>query len=242
MAAPGMLKADNSQFDLARRRAQSETNAQVQQQRDALQRRAAQTGGGVSGALIKQEQMAQEAGAKRLADVNEGIDAQAAQERMRINEINTGREYQTSERMAGQKFASGEAALQRKFQTGERLGAQDFSAKQAGIQRDWQTGERVAGQDFARGERLGSQDFAADQSRLGREFQADQASLERMLRRDAMTIQSTQFGQQLQLMLDQFEHEKTVDLWNKDLADRIQHSNTHSSGGFLGQTWERWTS
>ncbi len=54
-AAPGMVQANTEQFDVARRRAGQQEDANLQAQKDALARRAAQTGGGVSGALIKQE-------------------------------------------------------------------------------------------------------------------------------------------------------------------------------------------
>ncbi len=206
-AAPGMLTVDNSQFDLARKRAQQQSDATVQGQRDALARRAAQTGGGVSGALVKQEQMAEQAGGERVANANEGINAQQMQEGSRINEINTGRQYQTSEREAGQGFASGEALKGRQFATSERQGSEKFA--------DYQ---RNSSQKFADYERIGSQVNASREAGKARDWQGKQADIERAQRMD-------QFTQQLGFSKEQFAHEQVVDQWNKDLADRIQGFN-----------------
>jgi hypothetical protein len=133
--------------DPMRRRAQQVESQNLQQHNDALGRRAAQLGGGPSGAFIKQESLARDASAKRLADANEGINAQEAGLRFQAGEADVGRQFQTSERVGSQKFASGESALQRKFLTGERLGQEKFA-----------TGERLGAQEFATGERLGSQE------------------------------------------------------------------------------------
>jgi hypothetical protein len=72
-----------SQFDLQRKRAAQQVNSDVQGQKDALQRRAAQLGGGVNGALIKQDQIAQDEGAKRLDQANEGINVAETAENAR---------------------------------------------------------------------------------------------------------------------------------------------------------------
>lgn len=67
-------------------------------------------------------------------------------------EAQAGRDFQRSERLGSQQFASGESALQRRFQTSERLGSQDFAR-----------GERLGSQDFTHSERLGAQDFQQGQ-------------------------------------------------------------------------------
>lgn len=169
---PGMVSANTEQFDVARRRAGQQENANLQAQKDALARRAAQTGGGVSGALIKQESLAADASGKRLADANEGINAQESGERARVAEINSGREFQTSERLGGQQFA-----------TSERLGGQGFAEAMQRRQMAYGTSEREAGQTFQAGqqERAIKAQFdqqaaqitaAANEGRLNRE-QAD---------------------------------------------------------------------
>lgn len=218
MPTPGELSVDTTQYDLARKRALQQNNAQLQSQKDALARRAAQTGGGVKGALIKQENIAANAGADRLANANEGINAQQSIEKQRVNEINTGRAYQTSERLGGQEFSRG-----------ERLGGQDFSAGQAAIQRRYLTGERESAQKFSHGERRGSEANARGMQVTGLNWQGKQANIQRDWQGSQADIERAQrydmFAQQLQFSQDQFAHEQVVDQWNKDLADRIQGFN-----------------
>jgi hypothetical protein len=125
---------ENNEFDLARRRAQQQESQNLGAQKDALARRAAQLGGGVSGALIKQEQIATDESAKRLGQANEGIDAAQRQEQRRIDEIAQGQEFMRSEREATQSFASGERKAGEKFaqtQLATQLTAQkDMQARQ----------------------------------------------------------------------------------------------------------------
>lgn len=180
-AAPAAPQQDD-QFALARKRAQQQENANLQTQKDAIARRAAQTGGGVQGAMIKQEGIAANESAQRLSSANEGINAQAMAEAQRQKEVKEGREYQTSERLGSQGFASGErvgsqqfaagqAGEQRRFLTGEREGSQGFSADQAAMQRRYGTTEREASQGFASGERQAGQEFAGQQAGIQRQFQ-----------------------------------------------------------------------
>lgn len=142
----------NKEFDLARNRAKQQEATNLKGQKDALARRAAQLGGGPSGAFIKQEQIAGDESAKRLGQANEGIDAMQAQEQRRLNEIEQGQ----------------------KFVTGERMGSQDFASAQALAARDFAAKERAAMQDFSRAERLGSQEFGAGQAKLARDLQSAQ--------------------------------------------------------------------
>ena len=142
----------NKQFDPLRNRAKQQEAANLQNQQQALARRFASMGGGPGGAQVKQEQVAADQSAQRLASANEGIDAQQQGALNQAREAQAGRDFQTSERLGAQKFASGESALQRRFQTSERLGSQDFAR-----------GERLGSQDFAHNERLGAQDFQQGQ-------------------------------------------------------------------------------
>ncbi len=126
------------QYDPLRQKAQQQEATNLQGQKDALARRAAQLGGGPSGAFIKQEGVASDASAQRLQAANEGINAQQQGAINQAADVQAGREFTTSERQASQAFASGESALQRKYQTGEREAGQEFT-----------TGERQSGQEFA---------------------------------------------------------------------------------------------
>lgn len=142
----------NKEFDLARNRAKQQEAANLKGQKDALARRAAQLGGGPSGAFIKQEQIAGDESAKRLGQAHEGIDSMQAQEQRRLNELEQGQ----------------------KFVTGERMGSQDFASAQAAAARDFAAKERAAAEKFATGERISSQDFGAGQAKLARDLQSAQ--------------------------------------------------------------------
>lgn len=180
------------QYDPMRKRAQQQEAANLGQQNDAMARRAAQLGGGPSGALIKQESLAQDASAKRLASANEGIDAQQQgainqarqvqeQRDWQTSERVAGQQHQTSERMGSQDWQAGQSDKLMKHQTSERLGSQDWQAGQADKQRKWSTGERV------------------DQQRQ----------------------QDRQFQQQLDRDYERFLHEKDVDAFNMDMAEKM---------------------
>lgn len=117
------------QYDPMRRRLQTQEAANLQSQKDALARRAAQMGGGPSGAFIKQEALANDAFARRLQDGNEAIDAQQAAEARRVAEVQEGRDFARQERLGGQEFASKQSALDRMLQRSlqsESLGLQRY--------------------------------------------------------------------------------------------------------------------
>lgn len=231
-----------SEFDLERKRAAQREAATLQGQKDALARRAAQTGGGVSGALIKQEQVATNQSAQRLGAANEAIDAGERAEARRLREIQEGRDFTRSEREASQGFLSGESALQRRYLTGEREAGQAFSSGEADKQRGFlsgesalarrfQTGEREASERNASGEAarmhdraidiLGrsqthttSERVAAEANALKMQIQAQQNdSGERARDRDVALAQ-------LGLSRDQFDHQKNfVDPFNMRIAE-----------------------
>lgn len=205
MAAP--QSPTLAQFDVARKRAAQSEQANLQTQKSALERRAAQLGGGPSGALIKQERIAADESAQRLQGANEGINAQEMQERGRIQEIKEGRAFARSERLGSQGFAAQQAGLQRKFQTGERLGGESFASREARL-----------GRDFAQSERKAGQSFASWQAHLGRNQQAQMAALENQRFYDQLGFNKEQFA-------EQFAHQKMVDEFNMKLAKRIQRSN-----------------
>jgi hypothetical protein len=197
----------NKEFDLARNRAKQQEASNLKGQKDALARRAAQLGGGPSGAFIKQEQIAGDESAKRLGQANEGIDAMQAQEQRRLNEIEQGQKFVTGERLGSQDFGAAQAKIGREFMTSERLGSQDFSRLERLGSQDFASAERLGSQDFSRGERLEAQDFGAGQAKLARD------------------LQSAQFDKTFQQALDAFAHEKYIDAENLKLAARVQTSN-----------------
>lgn len=286
-----MALPPGNEFDYARKRAAQQEASNLQQQRDALARRQAQTGGGVRGALIKQEQVASDNSAQRLAQANEGIDSAQRAEERRIREIDEGRQFARGEREASQSFSRGEreasqaygadqAAIQRRFQTGEREGSQGFAAGESALarrfaeqqqlsQQKFQTGERLGSQDFTSaqalkqqqfltGERMGSQDFAkaqqkaqfgqqkmladlaqqGERERLQKQIVAQQyAQKQEFAQQNAMAefaAEKQKYAQevanaydwqkvqtQLGFAREQFEHEKQVDEFNKDMANRM---------------------
>lgn len=157
-----------SQYDLMRQRAQQQGTAAKQEELEAVKRRAAAQGMVNSGAYEKQAQLVGDQAERRTQEAVQNVDFQETQQK-------EAREYQTSEREAGQRFQGEQAGLQRGFLTQERLGGQDFASLQANLQRLFQTSERTgsqdftrdltqsereAGQEFARGERMGAQEFA----------------------------------------------------------------------------------
>jgi len=119
MAAPdysGITKGIQGQFDYARQKAAQTEGANLQGQKDALARRAAQLGGGPSGAFVKAEQTAGNESAQRLQQANEGINSQQSAALRDVNMTQLGQQYQTSEREAGQGFQAGQQQSAQAFQ------------------------------------------------------------------------------------------------------------------------------
>ncbi len=119
MAAPdysGITKGITGQFDYARQKAAQTEGANLQGQKDALARRAAQLGGGPSGAFVQAEQQAGDKSAQRLQDANEGINQQQSAALRDVNMTQLGQQYQTSEREAGQGFQAGQQQAAQAFQ------------------------------------------------------------------------------------------------------------------------------
>lgn len=178
MAASAMER----RYQLAREDISTQQRGQTEQEKEALRRRFATIGGLGSGASIKAEQSAEREGARRLATGMSAITQQELGDKQRLEEIDQGQKFQTSERMgsqgfqtgerlgsqlfstgereAGQKFVSGENKIGREFQTSERMGAQGFQSGEADKQRGFMTKEREAGQAFTTSERTGAQAFS----------------------------------------------------------------------------------
>jgi len=138
-------------FDMLKQRAAQESRAQTQEAEKGLTRQFSRLGGIGTGAFVKQQALAKEAGARRLGEATQNIEFQKLGEQQRQEDIQKQREFQTAERLGGQEFAAGQLGKQQEFARSERLGAQEFGASQAEMQRKYATGERVAAQDFQRG-------------------------------------------------------------------------------------------
>lgn len=201
-------------YALARKRIKGEAQASSQKNSDALARRFASLGNLNSGARIKIEQKARDEDEGRLNNALEGVTALEGQELARRREIEKGREFQTSERLGGQEFISGEAGRGREFSRGERLGSQEFVSGESALGRRFQTGEREAGQQFARGEREAGQQFASGEAGKQREFQGGQMAADR-------EIAVRQLDTAIQQFNDTFGEEVRVNKVNEDLARRV---------------------
>lgn len=139
MATPNDNSIDR-RYDILRKKAEQDVRSQQQEAQKGLTRQFARLGGIGTGAFVKQQQLAQEAGAKRLGEAQQNIEFQRLADLEQQRKIEEQRKFQTSEREASQAFASQ-----------ERIGAQEFASQQAELQRKFATGERVAAQDFQKG-------------------------------------------------------------------------------------------
>ncbi len=99
-------------FDLARQRASQRSQADLQQNQDALQRRFAAMGALNSGAAIKQQQLAQERAQQQREEAMSGIDATEADRHE--NQIN--RDFQAGEAEKQRGFQREQSGLDRGFQ------------------------------------------------------------------------------------------------------------------------------
>lgn len=147
-------------------------------------------------------------GRQRATETYRGIlarEGRDSEQAFTADQNRLGREFQTSERVAGQEFTRGENATNRTFQTNERIAGQDFTRGENQANRTFQTNERIAGQDFTRSEnqatreqqarlQTDNQTFTANENRLTRESSSNDAALNRA-HNEAMTRLSSQLAQ-----------------------------------------------
>ena len=138
-----------AQFDRQRGRAAQQERGNQAAAQEALRRRAAAMPGAPGGAFVKQEQLANDESANRLAQANEGIDAN--------QNAALGQLRQTQQ---AQDFSANQAQLGRDFSKSERIGSQDFSSTQAQL-----------GRDFTHGERLGTQEWQQGRQRIRTKYE-----------------------------------------------------------------------
>lgn len=205
------LRAQNptsAVFDLQRKRINDQAQAQGQQENDAIQRRFAAMGGLNSGANIKAIQQQQDSALQRRQQALEGVDMSEAQDASRRAEVEAGRQFQREERLGGQDFSAGQAALQRQFQTGERLSGQDFASAQNLAQREFQSRENAANRDV----------------------QKWQAELQNSLALKQLDLDTQKFG------YDKEVNEWNKRMYEQGLADdakQKEHEKTGAEVGFL---------
>lgn len=146
--ADTMNNSIDRRFDILKQKAAQDVRQGQQEAQKGLTRQFARLGGIGTGAFVKQQRLAQEAGQKQLGEAQQNIEFQKLGEQQRQDDIKKQMEFQTSERLGSQQFASGERLGSQQFARGERTEAQQFASTQAEMQRKYATGERIASQEF----------------------------------------------------------------------------------------------
>lgn len=233
-----------------RQQAAQQEGANLQGQRDAINRKAAQLGGGPSGALIKADQQEGDASAQRLQGANANIDQAQAADLRGVQMTQLGQQYTTSEREAGQQFAAGQQQSSQTFQAGQQ--ASQISA-QEGMQKtgiDAQSSlaaKQIDAQKLMQQKGLDAQSamqaagITAQQDILNtqQQFAGGQAQLARQMQSDEFTAQLNQAASQFdktfpeQSGVDQFNESIATQMANKkDFLDKL--FDPSSWGGGLG--------
>ena len=164
-----MANSIDRRFDILKQKAAQDSRKQTQESEQGLKRQFSRLGGIGTGAFVKQQQLAKEAGSRRLQEAEQGIEFQRLGEQQRQEDIKGQRAFQTSERLGSQEFSAGQLGKQQAFAKGERLGAQEFGAAQADIARKFQTGERMSSQEFQQGMFDKSHDVALQQLQVAQD-------------------------------------------------------------------------
>ena len=163
-----------AQYDYLRQKVGQGQSAQAQAEEEALKRRLAAAGALNTGAAIKQQELQGESAIQRREQALQDISLQEAAAKQQLAEVEKARQFQTSEREAGQRFGAEQAGIGRQYSTGERVAGQEFGAGQAALGRQYATGERQAGQAYATGERTAQQQFGAEEAAKVRSLQSEQ--------------------------------------------------------------------
>lgn len=176
-------------YGLLSKQMERQETQQTEQEKEALRRRFAAMGGLGSGASIKAESLAGEAGARRLSQARMSLESERLREEQQQEELEKQRQFQKSERLGSQQFASS-----------ERLGSQQFATQQAEMDRQFSSSERQA-----------QQNWAAQQALLGREFTAEEA-------RKMREMQESQFNASHALAQKEYDLNEKISLENIDMA------------------------
>ena len=133
------VSAPIPEYDAMRSRLSQRTNADTQQQQDAMQRRFAAQGGMNSGAAIKQQQLVAEQGVQNREQAMEGVNQQEAAQRAQLQAAESQKEFQSQEAAAGRDFTAGESKLGRDLQSSQFGSEMAFKNKVAG----WENSARM---------------------------------------------------------------------------------------------------
>lgn len=117
------------EYDAMRARLNQQSNADVQQQQDAMQRRFASQGGLNTGAAIKQAQIVADAGVQKRDQGLQDINTQESAEQRRLAEGEANKEFQSNEAATGRSFTANESKLGREQQQGQFESNQSFQDK-----------------------------------------------------------------------------------------------------------------
>lgn len=189
--------AMDRRYAMLRQQIGEQETQERQQQIESMRRRFAAMGALGSGAAVKAEQQAQEAGAKRLQSAFGQLDIARLGEEQQMEEAEKQRGFMTSERLAGQEFQTGMLGKQQQYATSEREAAQKYA-----------TGERESAQTYGTSERQAAQQW--QQGQLEKQFAQQLDMLTKQLK-----SQETQASALRKLQTEMFA--KEFDL-NKEIA------------------------
>jgi hypothetical protein len=202
-------------YDVLGQQFQREERQRTGQEQEALQRRFASMGALGSGASVRAEQTAQEEASKRFGQAKLGLETARLGDEQRMAEIDEGRQFARGERIASQKFASGEAQKGRDFATSERLSSQTFQEGMAedAFTQQWKMLE-------------GSQKWQGAQNDLDRIIQNKQLDLDERIAEFNMDMAEDQANENKKTIFETLDPTGTV-------------SGLKKSGGRLGGGWSR---
>lgn len=180
----------DKRYDVIKQRLESQARAGAQEKDDAIKRRFAAMGNLGSGAYVKTAQNAQNETQKNILEAGQNVDMQKEAELQRLTEVDEGRKYATSERVAGQGFQESMLGKQQAYGTSERIAGQgfqegilgkqqSFAATQADIQRKYGTSEREAGQLYASGERRAAEKYNTSERLAAQGFSKEMTEKQR---------------------------------------------------------------
>lgn len=209
------------QFDYLRNKAQQQSTVQSQQEEEALKRRLATTGALNTGAAVKQQGIQSDNAIARREQALQDIDFQEQAAKQQQDEIEKGRQFQTSERMGSQGFASEQAGLGRQFQTSERLGSQQFG-----------TSERLGSQGFASAQQTGQQQFVSGESAIDRaaRLASEQATMKQQQDQFTETNDLAKQAQAAKERIDQATLSLATDQADIDMITQAQNAGVAALG------------
>ena len=166
--------AEVSEFDIMRQRIREREQKRAGEAKQQVSGQFASRGMLHSGAQIKAQERARDAVARQAGEERRDVLIAEAGVRRAEKEAQKQREFQTSERLGKEAFASAEAEAQRSFTTSERIALQNFKIKQEQGRQDFTREEREAGEKFATIQADAQRKFLASESELTRQEGARQ--------------------------------------------------------------------